>query len=243
MPKPKQKRYKRYTLNIHWKHNLQIAYDFAALVTELVADLKQLGEPFANWSYYNTSDRRFPLPSDVNDLCRKVLTPGFESIRGIKPEWDMPEGCSALLFSEGGGGTNSCLNIHLGQTSGSCYLSFPSKGEMATQTLTTERIQQVLKVLVQARNPEESSMTDYGRFDEKSPKTDIPVCWLIYTADHWRQMPRSLEPFEVHRIEGYGNYVFTTSEPFDSDREDHRAAAHQLKAMLIDAKVLVSSSS
>jgi Immunity protein 52 len=243
MPKPKQKRYKRYTLNVHWKHNLQIACDFAALVAELVADLKQLGEPFNSWHYYNTSDRRFPLPSDVNELCKKVLTPGFESIRGIKPEWDLPRGCSALLFSGGGGGTHVTLNIHLGQTSGSCYLTFPSKGEIATQSLTTERIQQVLKVLVQARNPEEASITDYGGFDGGSPKTDIPVCWLIYTADHWRQMPRSLEPFKVHRIEGYGNYVFTTSEPFDPDQENHRALAHQVKAMLIDAKVLVSRSS
>jgi hypothetical protein len=30
---------KRYTLKIRWKHNLRIAYDFAALVAELVAGL------------------------------------------------------------------------------------------------------------------------------------------------------------------------------------------------------------
>jgi Immunity protein 52 len=238
MPKLKPIKYKRYELHVVWDHNLIICRDFAVSITEIIAHVQQLGAPFVNWSYYNSSDRRFPLPSDMDELCRKVLTPSYGNIRGIKPNEILHEGCSALLFSEGGGGGNSCLDINLGQTHGGCSLTFPSKGEIATQTLTTERIQQALKALVIARNPK-WAVVDYWGVEGGQSTTDIPVCWLIYTADNWRPMPLFLEPFEVHRIESYGNYVITTPEPFDCDREDHREAANSLKTMLIDANVLL----
>jgi hypothetical protein len=237
MAKPVSKKFKRYELRLYWTQNLVTGHDFAVSVAELVACIEQLGPPFVNWSYYNASDRRFPLPSDVDEMCRKVLTTDYENTQGTKPDLALSQGCSALLFSEGGGGKNSILEINLGQTRGGCGLSLPSKGEIATQTLTTKRIQQILEVLVLARNPERAVVDYWGAEGERST-TDIPVCWLIYTADYWRPMPRSLTPFEVNRIEDYGNYVITTPEPFDCDREDHRKAANRLKTMLIESKVL-----
>lgn len=244
MAKIRPIKYKQYRLYAVWQQNLRTGRDFATSVSEIVAHVEQLGVPFVNWSYYNSSDRRLSVPLNVDELCKKVLTPGFGNIRGTKPDWVLPNGCSALLFSEGGGCKNAYLDINLGQTRGGCSLTFPSKGEIAAQTLTTERIQQALEVLVKAQNPE-WAVVDYSWTESKpsTKDTDIPVDWLIYTADYWRPIPCSLPSFDVHRIEGYGNYVITTPEPFDCDREDHQEAANRLKAMLIDSKVLLSTSS
>jgi Immunity protein 52 len=244
MPKAKTTHYKNYELHSHWYSRLQTAQECAVALVNFLKSLESLGTPFINWDYLNTKDKSEAIPFDVDEVRKRLLLPGNGARRGVKPEETMPVmGFNSLLFSEGKAGERVTLSMTCGISEESrpgnkCRIKFPTKGEIATQVLQLEVLKQLLKLVVQAWNPDWAVIDYFDPSDQQKNPNRIPVYWFVYLSESRGQIPLLREPSCVERIEGYGSYAIVTPEPFNRDRLEHLAIANQVKTILDEVGLL-----
>jgi hypothetical protein len=242
MARKKAIEYKKYELKAYWDSRLQTAQECAVELVDFLHGLEQLGFPFTNWDYLNSKDKREHVQIEPEFVRKQLLLPGNGARRGVKPEATIPAmGFWVLLFSQGKVPEGVTLTMTYGasQLRGRCGLQLPHKGDVSTQTLQVERLQQVLEVVVKTWNPE-WAVIDYLDLDNSNwQELSIPVYWFVYISQQRGQIPPLPAPAQVKQIEGYGSYAIVTPEPFTRDREDHREIADRVKNILDEAGLLV----
>ena len=237
--------YKQYILRAYWSNRLKNAQECAIELTSFLGSLEELGPPFITWDYFNTKDKIERIPTDINGVRNQLLLPGNGAKRGVKPDEVMSAmGFNTLLFSAGKNSERITLSMNCGVQevwpSNRCCIDLPSQGEIATQILQPEPLKSLLEIVVKAWNPD-WAVIDYFDHDDPDMRMDhIPVYWFVYLSEQRGQIPTVPSPSYVGHIEGHGNYVMITPEPFTRERPDHLEAANQVKAILGQAGLLTS---
>ncbi len=232
--------YKQYVLRAYWSNRLQNAQKCAIELTSFLGSLEELGTPFITWDYFNTKSKIEKIPSEMDEVRKQLLLPGNGARRGVKPDATMPiMGFNILLFSAGKNSERITLSMNCGiqevWPSNRCCLDLPTKGEIATQVLQPEMLQNLLEIVVKAWNPDWAVIDYFDYYDPAMSMDYIPVYWFVYLSEQRGQIPKVPSPSYIGHIEGYGNYVMTTPEPFTRERPDHLEAANQVKAILEQA--------
>ena len=243
MPKTRAIEYKPYTLKAYWFNRTQNAQECAGSLSNFLRSLKDLETPFINWNYFNTKEKIEPIPLDVDEIRKQLLLPGNGAKRGVKPEETMPiMGFDVLLFSAGKNSERVTLNMTYGVSDGEgwnrCCIDLPTKGGIATQALQTANLIKLMEVVVRAWHPDWAVIDYFDYSDPDRSVNYIPVYWLVYLSEQRGKIPHLPSASTVGSIEGYGNYVITTPDPFTRDCPDHLEIASQVRDFLAQARLL-----
>lgn len=233
----KTMKFKDYRIGCVWSDRLQNAGECAYQLRAFV-DVVRTIAPQINWYYGDSRGKLFEFPVDLNDINKKVISPGNGDRKGVPLDRTYPVGFSALLVSDrnNGAGILASLGKPGSDLLNDLRMDFPNKGPIAEAILNASTLERLFVATVKFWKPDWAWIdhTDINDKDFSIP----PVYWFVYANKPAQNVPPLPAPAEVHAIDSLGTYIVTTRELYDRTIPAHRDTSETVKQRLRDGNWL-----
>jgi hypothetical protein len=221
----------------YWPGRIEPLESYAQRAERLFRGLTVCDPVLTHW-FEQARSRETALKSqfapDAEMLLKRFKTKKYQ----LRPEW------ISFFAWNGEGADNTVVNFSCGSDSpyvvDCCVLTPPLRGQAAERILSAPVLTRILRVMVEAWEPDIGIATSHTHRDEvlKIDADDTFVGWIMYFAKSRGTIPPLPAPVRVEPVEDKGTLVILTPERFTASNPEHVALAAQVQDILGQAGLL-----